>query len=269
MGIEPGQKRSGVVVPAAWQVDATTRLNVHWLSREVAWAGVSGGVVMSFLSIFALRLGASAFAVGLLTTGPALVGIVLPVPAARLVAGRWGKRIVVLPLALNRIVFAVLVCVPLAPSPVRVPLLVAAVALSSVPGVVFATGFVPLLAKVLPPEIRAHVIGVRSMVAGLTSTLTTLVVGKLLDVLPFPLNFQIVFVLCLVTAQMSTLLVSRVHVPALNETTKPVRDATRRDSRSGSPAAVATSCLLAIHHQRDDLQLRHIPALGAVSGRAG
>ncbi len=201
-----------------WQADETTRLNVRWLCREVAWAGVGGGIVVSFLSIFALRLGASATEVGLLTTGPALAGIICPLPSARIVSRRWGKRIVVLPLALNRLLYAVLVCVPMAPSSMQVPLLVAAVTLASVPGALFTTAFVPLLAKVLPTEIRAHVVGVRSTLSGLTSTLTVLVVGKFLDVLRFPLNFQIAFIVGLITTQMSTALISRITVPALNET---------------------------------------------------
>ena len=200
-----------------WQADETTERNVRWLCREVSWAGVAGGIIASFLSIFALRLGASAFEVGLLTTGPAIAGIICPLPSARIVSKRWGKRVVVLPLALNRLLFVALFMVPWFPADARVPLLVAAVTLASVPGVFFTTAFVPLLAKVLPPQIRARVVGRRSTLSSLTSTLAVLVVGKVLDAFPFPINFQIVFIGGLITAQVSTFLVSLVRVPALNE----------------------------------------------------
>jgi MFS family permease len=200
-----------------WQADETTERNVRWLCREVLWAGVAGGIIASFLSIFALRLGASPFEVGLLTTGPAIAGIICPLPSARIVSRRWGKRVVVLPLALNRLLFVALFLLPWFPAAARVPLLVAAVTLASVPGVFFTTAFVPLLAKVLPPQIRARVVGRRSTLSSLTSTLAVLVVGKVLDAFPFPMNFQIIFIGGLITAQVSTFLVSLVRVPALNE----------------------------------------------------
>lgn len=211
------------LAPDDLQVDETTARNVRYLCREVAWAGIAGGILVSFLSIFALRLGASAFEVGLLTTGPAVAGILFPLPAARLVRRRWGKRVVVIPLALNRMLYAVLVFVPWAPAALRVPLLVGSVTLLAVPAAFFTTAFVPLLAKVLPPAIRARVVGARGTLAGLTSTLAVLVAGKILDLAPFPINFQIIFVLALLAAQISTYLVGRVAVPALNE--QPARQA--------------------------------------------
>ena len=79
----------------------------------------------------------------------------------------------------------------------------------------FNTAFVPLLAKVLPLEVRARTIAARGIRAGITSTLAVLVAGKILDLLPFPFNFQAIFALAFVTAQMSTILVARVHIPPL------------------------------------------------------
>jgi hypothetical protein len=195
----------------------TTSLNVRYLCHEAAWAGIGAGITASFLSIFALRLGASALAVGLLTTGPALAGIIVPVPAVEVVRRRWGKAVIVLPVALTRILFAAAACVPWLPAQLRVPALVASVGVLAIPGAVFNTAFVPLLAKALPAEFRAHVIGVRGTLAGLTSTLTVLLVGKILDYIPFPANFQIVFALGFVTTQVSSALIACVRVPPLNE----------------------------------------------------
>ena len=202
-----------------------TRHNVRMLCTEVAWAGIPGGVLASFLSIFALRLGASPVEVGLLTTGPALAGIIFPLPAAWLVRRTWGKLVVVLPLFLYRMLFAALVCIAWLPAPSRVAVLVAAVGLLSVSLAFFNTAFVPLVAKVLPQDIRARVVSIRGTVAGLTSTITVLVAGKVLDIIPFPLNFQVIFAVAFVTAQLSTWLVSRVEVPAFNEDV-PLRGAT-------------------------------------------
>ena len=208
------------------QADEHTEQNVRYLYQEVTWAGISSGILGSFLAIFALRIGATAFQVGLLTTGPAVAGIIFPLFAARLVSRMWGKPVLVLPLALYRLVFIVVVVAPWAPANLRVIILVTAVALLSVPLAFFNTAFVPLLGKVLPPDIRAHVVGVRSTLAGLTATLAVLASGKILDALTFPLNFQVLFALGFVTAQVSTYIVGRVHLPPLNERRKTPRTAT-------------------------------------------
>jgi MFS family permease len=199
------------------QAYETTRRNARILSLEAAWAGAAGGVYVSFLSIFALRLGAAPFEIGLLTTGPALAGIIFPLPAARLVKRYWGKRVVVLPLAVYRMLYAVVALVALLPHHARVAVLVGAVGLLAVPLAYFNTAFVPLFAKVLPQDTRGRVIGIRGTVSGLTSTGAVLVAGWILDRIPFPLNFEIMFGAAFVCAQMSTWLISRLEIPALNE----------------------------------------------------
>ena len=65
--------------------DSHTLRAVRTLYLEITWSGVAGGIYGTFLSIFALRLGASALQVSLLTTGPAITGILCPLPAVRLV----------------------------------------------------------------------------------------------------------------------------------------------------------------------------------------
>jgi len=156
----------------------TTTHNVRMLCYEAAWAGIPAGVLAGFLAIFALRLGATPFEIGLLTTGPAVAGIIFPIPAARLVSRMWGKRVVIVPLAIYRMLFAVLMCIAWLPAPSRVVVLVAAVGVLSVALAFFNTAFVPLVAKVLPQDIRARVISARSTLVGLTSTAAILIAGK-------------------------------------------------------------------------------------------
>ncbi len=203
----------GVMESADRQARERTEHNVRTLCREVTWSGIAGGIVSSFLSIFALRLGATPFEVGLLTTGPAVAGILFPLPAVWVVNRLWGKAVVVLPLALYRMLFAFVVVIPWLPASSRVALLVGSVAVMSIALAFFNTAFVPLLAKVLPLEVRARTIAARGIRAGITSTLAVLVAGKILDILPFPFNFQVLFALAFVTAQMSTILVAQVHIP--------------------------------------------------------
>jgi MFS family permease len=214
---EPPATRAETQATSAAQAYETTRYNARILSLEVTWAGAAGGVFSGFLSIFALRLGASPFEIGLLTTGPALASIIFPLPATRLVKRHWGKAVVVVPLAIYRLFYAVVALVPLLPQQGRVVVLVAALGLLSVPLAVFNTAFVPLFAKVLPQDMRGRIIGIRGTFAGLTSTVAVLVAGWILDRIPFPLNFEIMFGVAFFFAQMSTWLISRLAIPALNE----------------------------------------------------
>ncbi len=218
---------------AAAPANETTRHNARLLCAEVAWAGAAGGVFVSFLSIFALRLGASPAEIGLLTTGPALAGIIFPLPAARLVKRHWGKPVIVVPLAVYRLLFAVVALVPVLPAHARVAVLVSAVGLLSVALAYFNTAFVPLFAKVLPQDIRGRVIGLRGTLAGLTSTLAVLVAGWMLELMPFPGNFSVVFGVAFICVQVSTWLISRLKIPALNEgipAEVPPPGAARRDT---------------------------------------
>ncbi|MGB9880432.1 MAG: hypothetical protein ACPLRM_06690, partial [Anaerolineae bacterium] len=75
------------VIVLRWFVpgEVSERWNYLNLYREVAWYGVLSGVSSTFTSIFALRLGASNFLIGLLTALPALMNILFQIPAAHLV----------------------------------------------------------------------------------------------------------------------------------------------------------------------------------------
>jgi MFS family permease len=246
MGVRPCYR--GVMESADREVRERTEHNVRTLCREVTWAGIAGGIVTSFLSIFALRLGATPFEVGLLTTGPAIAGILFPLPAAWVVSRLWGKPVVVIPLALYRMLFAFVVVIPWLPAPSRVALLVGSIAVMSIALAFFNTAFVPLLAKVLPLEVRARTIAERGMRAGITSTLAVLVAGKILDILPFPFNFQTIFALAFVTAQMSTIMVARVHIPPLLDDVPAPPRPFSGDLDNSPPSAVELRLAVFWHH---------------------
>jgi hypothetical protein len=75
----------------------------------------------------------------------------------------------------------------------------------SVPGTVLAVGFNALFAEVVPAEWRGYVVGVRNALLSVTFILVSLLCGLLLDTLPFPASYQIVFGIGAVGALMSTL----------------------------------------------------------------
>ncbi len=81
------------------------------------------------------------------------------------------------------------------------------------PAVLFATGWNPLLADVVPEDLRAHVFALRSMLGSGTIALLTFVAGLMLDRGAFPRNFQWLYLVGLVGGLLSVYLVSRIDIP--------------------------------------------------------
>jgi len=75
----------------------------------------------------------------------------------------------------------------------------------SVPGTALAVGFSALFADAVPLEWRGHVVGIRNALLAVTYTVTSLLCGQILQNLPFPLGYQIVFAIGFLGAAMSSL----------------------------------------------------------------
>ncbi len=67
---------------------AEHRKNFVHLFWDIAWWGVLNGSVIVFLAVYASRLGASSFQIGILTASPALINILMTFPTNILVRGK-------------------------------------------------------------------------------------------------------------------------------------------------------------------------------------
>src|SRR5512134_3078892 len=70
------------------------RSNFLHLYMDIAWYGVLSGSAISFLNIYATRIGATGFQIGLLGALPAAVNLVLALPAGRWLATQHTGRAV-------------------------------------------------------------------------------------------------------------------------------------------------------------------------------
>mgnify|MGYP001073479876 CR=1 FL=1 len=73
--------------------------------------------------------------------------------------------------------------------------------------------FLSMMADAVPAERRTQMVGWRLAAFGLTNTLTILVAGPLLQRVPFPLNYQVMFVVSFGFVMLSLWEVMRVRVP--------------------------------------------------------
>lgn len=168
--------------------------NERNLYLETFWFGVLSGVTTTFLEVFAVRLGATSFQIGLLTALPALVNVVVPVPAARLLDQR-GKRLSLLlrTVVWQRLAYMLLALAPLLGTSLRVPVLVLLVALATVPAAVLNLGITVLIGDLASPHDRALVVSRRNVILSVTTVLVAMAGGWWLDFIPFPVNYQVLF----------------------------------------------------------------------------
>jgi MFS family permease len=74
----------------------------------------------------------------------------------------------------------------------------------SIPATPLAVGFNAMFASAVPTDWRGHVVGIRNVLLAVTYMATSLLAGFLLDRLPYPLGYQVVFAIGFLGAMMSS-----------------------------------------------------------------
>ncbi len=192
-------RRNGPPVPAA------LRSNFKHLYWDIGWYGVLSGSAIAFLTVYATRLGGDAFQIGLLTAGPAVVNLIATLPSGRWLEPRPIGPAVFWSALFNRLFYLLWVVIPWAFLPrTEVWVYILVTLLMSIPGTVLAVGFNALFADAVPAEWRPHVTGVRNAVLSVAFIATSLACGLILETLPFPQGYQVVFAIGTLGAMMST-----------------------------------------------------------------
>ena len=153
---------------------------------------------------------------GLLTSLPALVGIFFSIPGSRLVE-RESKPLSVLLItgSLNRLGYQMIALLPFVLTTNAAEGVVLVVVLLSIPVAVANVAFTTMFGQAVKPEDRARVVSIRSVWIGITSTLIALIGGKFLDLVLFPINYQILFAVAFAASMVSIYYLSRIRLPDL------------------------------------------------------
>ena len=96
-----------------FQLKSVESANFWHLYWDVAWFGLLFGSTISFLAVFAARLGAAGWQLALLTAGPAMVSVMFTLPAGSWLEKRDLGRAVTKTAVWHRMVYLVLVPLPL------------------------------------------------------------------------------------------------------------------------------------------------------------
>jgi len=151
-------------------------------------------LAVPFIGIFAVKLGASDFQVGLLSSGPALVSLLSMIPGGRFIDGQSHKRDTVSKfILLHRLFYLFLATIPFFTNDRRAWLLVFALAIMNIPASIANIGWQAFISKVVPMNRRAEAFASRSRLMNIAGTLMVLVAGRLIDVVGFPLGYQVTF----------------------------------------------------------------------------
>jgi MFS family permease len=192
---------------------AKLRANFPHLNGDAAWFGLLFGSTLTFLTVYATRLGATLLQISIITSGPAILNLLISLPGATWLQGRRLPRAVFLMSVAQRAGFAALVFLPwLFRLPAwQILAVIVIVVVIAIPGTLLAIAFMSMIAEVVPPQHRAEVMGWRNAVMSISIMVSVLACGWLLDQTPAPVNYQIVFGLGAIGAAMSSYHLWRVR----------------------------------------------------------
>lgn len=199
------------------------RRNFLHLYLDIAWWGLLNGSILVFLGVYASRLGASTFQLGLLTATPALMNLMFTFPAG-IYLRRWHiARVTRWSALINRLFYLLLIPLPvLLPPGTQVWVILAITLLMNIPGTLIAIAFNAFFAEAVPAEWRGQVAGVRNALFSLTTMFTALIVGVILDRTPFETGYQIIFIIGVIGALMSVVHLWLVRLPEKTTPSAPV-----------------------------------------------
>ncbi len=172
---------------------------------DIGWFGILSGSAVNFLSIYATRLGATGLQIGLLSSMAAAVSLALAIPSGRLLERQELNPAVFRASVWYRLGYLLWVPLPwLFNEQGQVWALIVIALLMAIPLTPLTIGFNALFAASVPPPWRAHVAGVRNVAFAIAFMVSSLGSGFLLEHLPFPAGYQIVFGIGFLGAAMSS-----------------------------------------------------------------
>jgi len=188
--------------------------NERILCTEVIFQAIIDAGVMSFLSVFLVRLGAPTWLVGLYSSLPALVIIVSVLPMGSFVQRQrnlvatvnWGRLI-------YRTILGMFAFLPILPPTLAPYILVGARSAVSVPMSAVDVSFTTILGQAVAPHRRPTLLSTRLAINGLAAALAGFVAGQWLDRAPYPINYQVLFGSAFVAGLGGIYVLSRLKLP--------------------------------------------------------
>lgn len=210
--------------PAAQNVE---QANYHHFVMDIAWFGLALAATSRFIQFYALELGAGPMELGWITSLPSLV-LMVSTAFSMWWRGRFrdSTAAILLPGIGFRFVFLLPVFAPFFPEDLRPAWIVLSATLPALPQGIAATVFIVMMRETIEPEHVQPLVTRRTLALNIAVTLGALAFGFLLERLPFPQNYQVMFL-----AAYGLSLVSMWHVAQVRQLERPVSSPTAKTIR--------------------------------------
>jgi MFS family permease len=198
------------------QPESLEERNIRYFTIDTGWNGVVGAGTGTFLAVLMARLGASSFLIGALTSIPALISMIVSLPASAYIERQHNHvRATTLSRLLFRLAYVLVAFLPFLTYKYFSLLAVILWALQAVPMAIAVVAWTSVVGAIVPPRRRAEVNGFRWAMLSLVTAGCVAVFGKLLDApwLPFPLNYQLVFFISGVASLIGMVYFDRIVMP--------------------------------------------------------
>jgi len=217
------------------------RSNFLHFYLDIGWFGVLSGSTINFLNVYATRLGATGYQIGLIGAMSAIVTLFLAIPASRWIEKQKIDRAMFWTSVYYRIGFLGLIFLPwLFSDSGQINAIIAVTFLMAIPLTPLGVGFNALFAEAVPNEYRAHVAGIRNVTLSVTFMFTSLLSGYLLNKITFPLGYQIVFAIGFFGAAMSSLHLYFIRPIGKEKTPHPTQPEPASTSQTDSPRKLSS-----------------------------
>lgn len=194
------------------------RSNFIHLLWDIGWWGLYMGTTAAFLAIYAARSGATPFQIGLLSASPALMSMIISLPAGRILKNFQARPASAAAAAISRSLFVVYALLPwLLPPAQQVNAIVILSVVIAIPGTFVNIGFSQFFMEGVPAEWRGQVVGARNAIMSIVSFGVTMLSGQILTYLPFPYGYQVVFFIGFIGAVMTAYHIWHVYPVLLPE----------------------------------------------------
>jgi MFS family permease len=189
--------------------------NAWYLVLELFWAAILGSVA-TFNAAYAIRLGADNLQVSLLSSIPALMAVLVSYPAGQFLQRRSRRMPWILgTLFAYRASFLLVAAAPwlhlfgIPPGLMAVLFIV----LGSAPAHFFNVGWIAMLGEAIPENRRAAVFTARNIVNQGTVSIIVFLCGQWLSRMPFPGNYQSLYLIGFLASMVSMYYLFKLHVP--------------------------------------------------------
>ena len=197
-------------------IDLTKRSerNGYYLIVEIFFATFLTAAA-SFNAAYAIRLGAGDEHISFMTSIPALIAVLISIPAGQILQKTSRKKsLLVRALALHRAGFIVILFAPLLDNlnVNRGAVVTWVLILFMLPAQFFNIGFTSMTATVIRPEQRGAVFSLRNQIFFAVSSVMSFLFGLWLDAVIFPLNYQIMYAASFLVSMIGLFYLNRLEI---------------------------------------------------------